>query len=97
MSMNASDEVWFVYMVRCADDSLYTGIAKDVSRRVEEHNGRAGPGAKYTRARQPVTLVYQEAADSRSAAAQREYAIKRLSRAAKTSLIEQTVIGECKG
>lgn len=86
--MSTDDGGWFVYMVRCADGSLYTGIAKDVSRRIAEHNGAAGAGAKYTRARQPVCLVYQETVASRSEAAQREYAIKQLTRAQKRSLIE---------
>ncbi len=79
------DTPWFVYMVRCADESLYTGVATDVARRVEEHN-HSPRGARYTRARRPVTLVYSEACESRSQALQREYAIKRLKRAAKLAL-----------
>jgi len=89
VGVSEADGSWFVYMVHCADGSLYTGIAKDVSRRVDEHNDRSGPGAKYTRSRQPVTLVYQETVASRSEAAQREYAIKRLTRTEKKSLIEE--------
>lgn len=76
---------WHVYMVRCADDTLYTGVAVDVAARAAQHN--AGTGAKYTRARTPVTVVWSARARSRSAACKREYAIKQLSRAAKEQLI----------
>lgn len=78
---------WQVYIVRCADSSLYTGIARDVVRRIAEHNGNIGAGASYTRTRRPVTLVYCEAAKDRSAASKREYAIKQLGRPAKLALI----------
>lgn len=82
---------WQVYIVRCADGSLYTGIARDVVRRIAEHNGDKGggngAGASYTRSRRPVALVYREDADDRSAASKREYAIKQLDRAAKLALI----------
>lgn len=76
---------WTVYVVRCADGSLYTGVATDVTRRVAEHNERRG--ARYTRARGPVTLVHQEPAADRSAALRREAAIKRLPRTLKDRLI----------
>ena len=76
---------WYVYIVRCADNSLYTGIALDVERRLAEHNGEGA--AKYTRSRQPVSLVYSETVDSRSTAASREFAIKKLSKQKKESLI----------
>lgn len=79
-------ESWSVYIVRCADGSLYTGIATDVARRVEEHNASNLLAARYTRARRPVVLVYQEAAASRSAAGKREYELKRLSREEKEAL-----------
>lgn len=75
---------WYVYIVRCADSSLYTGIARDVSRRIDQHN--AGDGAAYTRTRRPVTLVHQEPACDRGAALRREAAIKRLNVAAKREL-----------
>ena len=76
---------WYVYMLRCADDTLYTGITTDLERRVEEHNsGRAG--AKYTRARRPVVLVYSEAAEDRPQAARRESQFKKLSRQQKLEL-----------
>lgn len=79
---------WYVYMVRCADGTLYTGIARDVLRRVAEHNGANPYGARYTRARRPVVLVYQECAPDRSQAARREHGIKRLTRAQKEALID---------
>jgi len=78
---------WIVYMVRCADGTLYTGIATDVARRVEEHNSNRLLAANYTRARRPVTLVYSEAAATRSAAGKREYQIKQLNKQAKEALI----------
>lgn len=80
-----------MYILRCADDSLYTGITTDIVRRVREHNGDiAKAGAKCTRARRPVTLVYQESADSRSAASKREHQIKALTRKHKLQLIAAT-------
>lgn len=81
-----SNEGWSVYIACCADGSLYTGIAVDVSARIETHN--AGKGARYTRSRLPVRLVYKEFAANRSSASQREHCLKRLSRAAKLVLIE---------
>jgi len=76
MTTQSNEVLWHVYMVRCIDGSLYTGIAKDVDARVLQHN--AGQGAKYTRAKRPVVLVYQEPAESHRAALEREAAIKRL-------------------
>lgn len=78
---------WSVYMLRCADGSLYTGIAKDLSARLATHN--AGKGAKYTRARLPVRLVWSETAEDRSMATKREMAIKKLNRSRKLALIAQ--------
>ena len=78
---------WVVYILRCVDDSLYTGVAKDAEKRLVEHNTDNVKGAKYTRARRPVVLVYQEACDSRSEACKREAAIKKLSRGDKLLLI----------
>jgi putative endonuclease len=75
---------WFVYLVRCADASLYTGISTDVPARVAAHN--AGRGARYTRARLPVELVHVERKKSRSTAQRREAEIKALPRAAKLRL-----------
>lgn len=68
---------WHVYIVRCEDGTYYTGIARDPAKRLDEHNSTKG-GAKYTRPRRPVTLVYVEPAASRSAAAKREYQLKKL-------------------
>jgi putative endonuclease len=80
-------EGWSVYIVRCADGSLYTGIAKDVGRRVDEHNANNRLAANYTRARRPVMLVHQEAVATRSAALKREYEIKCMSREEKKALV----------
>lgn len=79
---------WFVYMLRCRDGSLYTGVTTDVHRRLAAH--RAGSGSRYTRARLPVRLVYLEHGGSRSAALRREAAIKRLDREAKLRLVQET-------
>lgn len=76
---------WFVYIVQCADNTLYTGIAKNVSERIAKHN--AGTGAKYTRARTPVKELYRESCVNRSQATKRELAIKKLSRQQKLTLI----------
>ena len=78
---------WSVYILRCADNSLYTGITTDIHRRLDEHNGVVKNGAKYTRHRQPVTLVYKETVESRSQACKRESAIKNLSKFQKEQLI----------
>jgi putative endonuclease len=81
-----------VYIVQCADGTLYTGIATDVTRRVNEHNGltpsgtKSTRGASYTSARRPVTLVYAAVLGSRSAAAKEEARLKRLSRAEKLAI-----------
>ena len=79
----------FVYMLRCADGTLYTGYATDVEKRVREHNGEVNTkaAARYTRGRRPVTLVYQELHTSRSEALKREYAIKQLTKEEKERLI----------
>jgi UV DNA damage endonuclease len=81
----ALDENWFVYLLRCADGSLYTGITTNVARRCEQHN--AGTASHYTRSRLPVALVYQECQGSRSLALKREAVIKALSRPEKESLV----------
>ncbi len=86
-----SNGPWYVYIVRCRDDSLYTGIATDPARREREHNGELAFGARYTRARRPVRLVYSERADDRTAAARREHRIKSLTRTAKEVLIAGTL------
>ena len=75
----------YVYILRCADDSYYTGYTTDPARRLAEHN--AGDGAKYTRGRTPVVLVYLEGHDSKSAAMSREYELKQLRRSKKEQLV----------
>jgi putative endonuclease len=77
---------WYVYIVRCADGTLYTGITTDLVRRIEEHNG-TGKGARYTRGRQPVELVYSERVVDRSEAGRREYLIKQMNQDQKRALI----------
>lgn len=79
--------IWSVYILRCADDSLYTGIATDVARRLDEHQSGAPKGAKYTRGKGPLKLVYQQEIGTRSAAAKEELRIKSLSRKQKLILI----------
>ena len=77
---------WFVYMLRCRDGSLYAGYTDDVARRLAVH--RSGKGAKYTRGRSPLELVYQEVCENHSQALKREWEIKALSRIEKEKLIE---------
>lgn len=79
---------WSVYIVQCSDSSLYTGSSPDVEKRVIAHN--SGTGAKYTKTRRPVRLVYSEKMADKSAALKREWAIKQLSRAQKLSLINKS-------
>jgi putative endonuclease len=80
---------WFVYMVRCRDDSLYTGITNDLARRVAAHS--AGRGARYTRSRRPVTLVYSRRTRDKASALRAEWRLKQLSRADKLALIASSV------
>ena len=79
---------WQVYILECADGSLYTGIARNLDERIAAHNN--GTGAKYTRGRRPVKLVYQENVTSRSIALRREITIKKLTRADKLRLAESS-------
>ena len=83
---------WYVYIVRCSDQSFYTGITNNVERRIDEHNNSDLLGARYTRTRCPVNLVYQESLDSRSEATRREYKIKGLSRTEKEALVKKMQI-----
>lgn len=79
--------MYYVYIVQCADDTLYTGIATDLTRRIEEHNS-SEKGAKYTRVRRPVALMYTEEFPNRSLASKREYEIKKkMNRTQKLELI----------
>lgn len=79
--------MWFVYILQCGDGTLYTGIATNVEARLEKH--RSGKGAKYTRGRGELELVYQDVAGSKSDATKRERAIKAMKRDAKLELIGQ--------
>ena len=80
------DVSFYVYLLQCADGTLYTGYTDDPVRRTRVHN--AGKGAKYTRSRLPVELVYQEQCPDKSAALRREYAIKQMTRQQKLNLIQ---------
>jgi putative endonuclease len=84
--MTSAAAPWYVYIVACRDRTLYTGITTDVPRRVQEHNSD-GNGARYTRGRRPVALVYTECVPSRSMASRREREIKRMSAGKKQHLI----------
>ena len=79
--------MWYVYIVRCADNTLYTGVTTDIARRLREHNGEVRRGARYTKLKRPVALVYIETIDTRSQALKREAAIKQLSKQQKECLI----------
>ena len=79
--------MWYLYILRCKDDSLYTGITTDVEKRLEAH--RSGKGAKYTRGRGPLELAYMEECGNHSAALKREAEIKRLPRDEKLKLIKK--------
>ena len=80
------EKTWYLYILRCGDDTLYTGITTDVQRRLADH--RAGKGAKYTRGRAPLELVYEESCGTHSDALRREYAVKALPRAEKEKLFQ---------
>ena len=80
---------WYVYILKCSDDTLYTGVTNDISRRVGEHNFDNKKGAKYTRYRRPVSLVYSEEMTDRSKAGKREAEIKKISREEKLILISK--------
>jgi putative endonuclease len=87
--MNDASRAWYVYMVVCKDQTIYTGIAMDLRKRLAEHNNGA-TGAKYTRSRRPVKLAYYEEQPSRSAATRRELQLKKMARAEKLQLILQS-------
>ena len=88
------DATWQVYLLQCADQSLYVGVTKDLARRLQQHNGQLAGGARYTQARRPVALVWSKACDSRSDAQQREHALRRLSREQKLAIIAGAEEGE---
>ena len=83
-----SKEMHYIYLVRCSDDSLYCGWTTDLKRRIDAHNGHISGGAKYTRGRRPVTLVYAESFHQKQEAQRREYAIKRMTKTKKLGLIK---------
>ena len=87
-TLNNPEKNWQVYILRCQDDTLYTGITNDLENRLQTHNEKRG--ARYTRARLPVTLAYSEEAPSRSLASRREAAIKKLTRSKKLKLIAES-------
>lgn len=84
------ENTWYLYILRCGDDSLYTGITTDIPRRFAAH--QSGQGAKYTRGRGPLELVYREECGSHSAALKRELEIKALSRQEKQAIIQQEAV-----
>jgi putative endonuclease len=86
--------MWFIYILRCSDESFYTGITTNINRRIQQHNSSRNCGAKYTRFRRPVNLVYTEESESRSSAGKREREIKRLSHKTKLKLIENSTTGD---
>jgi len=79
---------WHVYVLRCGDGSLYTGVARDLQRRLLQHNGDLAGGSRYTRGRRPVELLWSDTEADRSAAQQREASIKKLSRDEKLRLLQ---------
>ena len=86
--MEVGDRPWFLYVVHCSDGTLYTGVTTDVSRRVREHN-TGSRGAKYTKTRRPVRLVYRIDFETRSAAQRAEYKFKKLTRKQKNEVINE--------
>ena len=92
MNLNSDTKSWFVYIVRCSDSSLYTGIAIDVEARITQHN--KGKGAKYTRSRCPVELVYTERLSEKGDALRREIQIKKMSPQQKRKLVTHRPLNE---
>ncbi len=88
-NMTSAESHWYVYMVRCADGSFYTGAARDLDSRVAKH--QAGNGARYTRSRLPIILVYSEELEGHSEALKREHEIKQMSHEQKFSMAETWV------
>lgn len=85
---------WYVYILRCADGSLYTGITTDPQRRLRQHRGELKGGARYTRSRSPLSLVWLEVQPDRASATRREIQIKGLKASAKESLLKQFKLAE---
>lgn len=86
MTEQNKTSTWWVYLLRCNDNSLYAGVTTDIHRRIDEHNN-SKLGAKYTRARRPVSLAYLEQADNKSIACKREYQIRHLTKLKKEQLV----------
>ena len=84
----AQTTLWYIYIVRCNDNTLYTGITIDINKRLEEHNSGT-KGAKYTRSRRPVKLIYSEETSSRSEATKRELQIKKMPLTRKMTLVDR--------
>ena len=80
--------MYYTYMVRCADNSIYTGMTNNLEKRINEHINKSKNGAKYTKTKRPVTLVYYEGYKTKEEAMSREYAIKQLTRQQKLALME---------
>lgn len=78
---------WYVYLLRCRDGTFYTGVARDLERRLRQHNGELAGGARYTRGRRPVELVWSEPCEDRSAAQIREAQVRKMSKAEKLRLV----------
>ena len=83
---------WYVYLVKCADDTLYTGVTNDLARRLRQHNGQLAGGARYTASRRPVVLVWVEETGTRSMAQKRESQVRRLSRGREIKLTLKNVV-----
>ena len=88
MTKQSNINTWWVYFLRCSDNSLYAGVTTDIHRRIREHNN-SNLGAKYTRARRPVTLAYLEEAENKSAACKKEYQIRHLTKTQKEQLTKE--------
>ena len=88
MTKQSETPTWWVYFLRCNDNSLYAGVTTDIHRRISEHNN-SKLGAKYTRARRPVILAYLEEADNKSLACKREYQIRHLTKLKKELLVNE--------
>lgn len=82
------DDAWFVYILKCADGSLYAGVARDLQRRLRQHNGELVGGSRYTRGRRPVELLWSDTEPDRGSAQRREASIKKLSREEKLRFLK---------
>ncbi len=85
--------MWYLYILKCSNNTYYTGVTTDIERRLKEHNNKQVRGSKYAKARIPVELVYQETHPDRSSAQKREYQIKQLTRVKKEELIKGGIRG----